>query len=94
MLGVSFIILELIYNLQNYESVHSYILRPIALVGLYRFGLSPHDISYVICTKAQGDKVGNLNLFVNAVQIVAGEVGKGDNYQYHGFHEVEQHEIA
>ena len=69
-------------------------LPQIAFVGLYRFGLVPQDISYVVCTKAHSDKVGNLNLFVNAVQIVAGEVGKGDRYLYHGFHEVEHPGIA
>ena len=65
----------------------------LAFVGLYRFGLIPHDISYVICTQAHSNKVGNLNLFVNAVQIVAGEVGRGDHYQFHGFHEVEHYGI-
>ena len=65
-----------------------------ALVGLFSYGLVPQDIHYIICTKAHSGKVGNLNLFVNAVQIVAGEIGKEDRYLHHGFHEVEHHGIV
>ena len=71
-----------------------YLICLVELVGLFSYGLVPQDIHYIICTKAHSGKVGNLNLFVNAVQIVAGEIGKEDRYLHHGFHEVEHHGIV
>ena len=56
--------------------------------GLHNLGLQEQDINYVVCTSGKTNKIGNLNIFNNAVCIVASEISKGDKYLTHGFHEV------
>ncbi|XP_060557950.1 metallo-beta-lactamase domain-containing protein 1-like isoform X2 [Ruditapes philippinarum] len=67
--------------------------KELILEALRNHNLEPNDIHYVVCTRAHGDKVGNLNLFGRAVGIVAGEVSQHQHYHRHGFTEGIPYEI-
>lgn len=66
----------------------SLILLSPPLPGLFTHDVSPENIEYVVCTNGHSDKVGNLNLFVHAIQIVSHDICVGDQYVLHQFKEV------
>ncbi|XP_065670108.1 metallo-beta-lactamase domain-containing protein 1 [Hydra vulgaris] len=47
--------------------------------------LSPNEISYVVGTHGHSDHIGNLNLFLNAIQIVGFDINSMDEYLLHDF---------
>ncbi|NWX41139.1 MBLC1 protein, partial [Steatornis caripensis] len=48
-------------------------------------GLSPRDLTHVVCTHGHSDHVGNLNLFPDATLAVGTDVSRGDGrYLRHG----------
>lgn len=55
------------------------------LDALGQEGLSPSDISFVICTHGHSDHIGNNNLFADAFFIVSHDISKGDLYTFHDF---------
>ncbi|MCC6501649.1 MAG: MBL fold metallo-hydrolase [Deltaproteobacteria bacterium] len=61
--------------------------------ALSKEGLSPRDISHVICTHGHSDHVGNNNLFWDAAFIVSHDISKGDLYTFHDFKSGESYMI-
>jgi glyoxylase-like metal-dependent hydrolase (beta-lactamase superfamily II) len=55
------------------------------LKALKKNGISPQDVSFVVCTHGHSDHIGNNNLFTNALFIVSYDVCKGDLYTFHDF---------
>lgn len=62
-------------------------------VGLQAMNIDSGDIDYVVCTNGHSDKIGNLNLFTKALQIVSGDVCTRDCYYLHAFGQVLQHKV-
>lgn len=59
--------------------------RDLLLNGLKANGLSPDEITYVVCSHGHSDHVGNLNLFHSSMHIVSYDICKGDEYILHDF---------
>ncbi|KAJ8310280.1 hypothetical protein KUTeg_012145 [Tegillarca granosa] len=59
--------------------------KDLILDGLQSMNLDTGDIHYVVCTNGHSDKIGNLNLFTKALQIVSGDVCSRDCYYLHAF---------
>lgn len=57
------------------------------LSALESLGISPQDISFVVCTHGHSDHTGNINLFPDAVLISSHDICKGDLYTIHDFSE-------
>ncbi|NXT41233.1 MBLC1 protein, partial [Pelecanoides urinatrix] len=43
-------------------------------------GLSPNDVTHVVCTHGHSDHVGNINLFPGATLLVGGDLSRGDGW--------------
>ncbi|NWR54009.1 MBLC1 protein, partial [Bucorvus abyssinicus] len=43
-------------------------------------GLSPEDVTHVVCTHGHSDHVGNINLFAGATVVVGHDVCRGDGF--------------
>lgn len=59
--------------------------RDFLVSALAENGLSPQDISYVVCTHGHSDHTGNTNLFPDAALISSFDVCNGDLYTLHDF---------
>lgn len=59
--------------------------RDFLISALVENGLSPQDISHVVCTHGHSDHTGNTNLFPDAVLISSFDICKGDLYTFHDF---------
>jgi glyoxylase-like metal-dependent hydrolase (beta-lactamase superfamily II) len=53
--------------------------KTVILKSLTKFGLTPEDIDYVICTHGDADHISNNNLFPKAKLIVGFDIYKGDS---------------
>ncbi|KAK1797040.1 hypothetical protein P4O66_008439 [Electrophorus voltai] len=54
--------------------------RDFLLSKLTEKGLTPDDVSLVICTHGHSDHVGNLGLFSEATIVVGSDISQGDRY--------------
>jgi glyoxylase-like metal-dependent hydrolase (beta-lactamase superfamily II) len=58
--------------------------RDFLIQRLQEHGLSPTDVTHVVCTHGHVDHVGNLNLFTMATQMVSRDIVRdGDKYVIH-----------
>ncbi|XP_033096096.1 metallo-beta-lactamase domain-containing protein 1-like isoform X2 [Anneissia japonica] len=59
--------------------------RQVILDGLSRQSLEADKIDYVVCSHGHSDHVGNLNLFLKAIQIVGFDINSEDKFIDHPF---------
>ncbi|XP_073510528.1 metallo-beta-lactamase domain-containing protein 1 [Phyllobates terribilis] len=59
--------------------------RDFILDALRGRGVSPEDVTHVICTHGHSDHVGNLNLFPNAEILVSYDLWRDGSYVSHNF---------
>ncbi|XP_046342146.2 metallo-beta-lactamase domain-containing protein 1-like isoform X2 [Haliotis rufescens] len=67
--------------------------KDLIVEGLHEHSLLPEHIEYVVCTNGHTDKVGNLNLFPQALHIVSFDVSVRDCFLLHKFGEGIPYEI-
>ncbi|XP_069104935.1 metallo-beta-lactamase domain-containing protein 1-like isoform X2 [Argopecten irradians] len=67
--------------------------KDLILKGLEEHGILPFEVRFVVGTSALSDKVGNLNLFTGAIQIIAGKIYHHENFYLHAFHQGIPYEI-
>ncbi|XP_053318866.1 metallo-beta-lactamase domain-containing protein 1 [Spea bombifrons] len=59
--------------------------RDSLLESLQRRGVTPADVTHVVCTHGHSDHVGNLNLFPNAEILVSYDIWRKGSYVPHDF---------